>query len=282
MRARVPGFLVALGPDGPVGYATDVTIEETNDPRPTGRAKSSSAAQSNPSLSRCRSTSSRRPRRACAPVASAAAWISCNSEPSTESQVELAGERLPSPLTAAPKRFGDVKVAMPGRAMHRRRYEIVPRRGRRSFVSQVLSNRGLVVRDLEELDEHVHEKRAIRYRRPTRSVHRRTFQCRNARLRTPPGDSGTADRFQRWPDDRLTRERAAPPRRSHRTASVPTAASGSTPSCFRRPKRGTTASAIAGSADQTAARRSAALVRLHPQKAPAREGRDTDTVPRVS
>jgi hypothetical protein len=29
---RVPGFLVALGPDGPVGYATDVAIEESNDP----------------------------------------------------------------------------------------------------------------------------------------------------------------------------------------------------------------------------------------------------------
>jgi hypothetical protein len=28
---RVPGFLVALGPDGPVGYATDVAIEESND-----------------------------------------------------------------------------------------------------------------------------------------------------------------------------------------------------------------------------------------------------------
>lgn len=27
---RLPGFLVALGPDGPVGYATQVTIEETN------------------------------------------------------------------------------------------------------------------------------------------------------------------------------------------------------------------------------------------------------------
>ena len=26
----MPGFLIALGPDGPVGYATDVTIEETN------------------------------------------------------------------------------------------------------------------------------------------------------------------------------------------------------------------------------------------------------------
>lgn len=29
---RLPGFLVALGPDGPVGYATRVSIEETDDP----------------------------------------------------------------------------------------------------------------------------------------------------------------------------------------------------------------------------------------------------------
>jgi hypothetical protein len=28
---RVPGFVGVLGPDGPLGYATDVTIEETND-----------------------------------------------------------------------------------------------------------------------------------------------------------------------------------------------------------------------------------------------------------
>ena len=28
---RIPGFVGALGPDGPLGYATDVTIEETND-----------------------------------------------------------------------------------------------------------------------------------------------------------------------------------------------------------------------------------------------------------
>jgi hypothetical protein len=30
--ARLPGFLVALGPGGPVGYTTDVTIEETDTP----------------------------------------------------------------------------------------------------------------------------------------------------------------------------------------------------------------------------------------------------------
>ena len=45
---RVPGFLVVLGPDGPAGYATDVAIEESNDPttnRPHGiviRAQSES------------------------------------------------------------------------------------------------------------------------------------------------------------------------------------------------------------------------------------------------
>jgi len=34
--SRIPGFLAALGPDGPVGYTTDVTIDETNDAA-TGR-----------------------------------------------------------------------------------------------------------------------------------------------------------------------------------------------------------------------------------------------------
>lgn len=34
--SRVPGFLVALGSEGPLGYATDIAIDETNDPR-TGR-----------------------------------------------------------------------------------------------------------------------------------------------------------------------------------------------------------------------------------------------------
>jgi hypothetical protein len=29
---RIPGFLAAIGPDGPVGYATNVLIDETNDP----------------------------------------------------------------------------------------------------------------------------------------------------------------------------------------------------------------------------------------------------------
>ena len=35
---RIPGFLAALGPDGPIGYATDVSITETNDPA-TGRPR---------------------------------------------------------------------------------------------------------------------------------------------------------------------------------------------------------------------------------------------------
>jgi len=30
---RIPGFIGALGPDGPLGYATDVTIAEENDER---------------------------------------------------------------------------------------------------------------------------------------------------------------------------------------------------------------------------------------------------------
>jgi hypothetical protein len=29
---RIPGFLAALGTDGPIGYATNVTIDETSDP----------------------------------------------------------------------------------------------------------------------------------------------------------------------------------------------------------------------------------------------------------
>ncbi|MGE0451676.1 MAG: hypothetical protein AB7Q29_19030 [Vicinamibacterales bacterium] len=34
--ARLPGFLVALGPDGPIGYSSDARIQETDDPA-TGR-----------------------------------------------------------------------------------------------------------------------------------------------------------------------------------------------------------------------------------------------------
>jgi hypothetical protein len=33
---RIPGFLIALGPDGPLGYSTRVAIRETDDPE-TGR-----------------------------------------------------------------------------------------------------------------------------------------------------------------------------------------------------------------------------------------------------
>ena len=36
---RIPGFLAAIGPDGPVGYATNVAIEESNDPA-TGHPRS--------------------------------------------------------------------------------------------------------------------------------------------------------------------------------------------------------------------------------------------------
>jgi hypothetical protein len=36
---RIPGFLAAIGPDGPVGYATNVSIEDTNDPA-TGHPRS--------------------------------------------------------------------------------------------------------------------------------------------------------------------------------------------------------------------------------------------------
>jgi hypothetical protein len=35
---RLPGFLMALGPDGPVGFSTRVTIDETDDPA-TGRPR---------------------------------------------------------------------------------------------------------------------------------------------------------------------------------------------------------------------------------------------------
>lgn len=36
---RIPEFFAAIGPDGPVGYATNVSIEETNDPA-TGHPRS--------------------------------------------------------------------------------------------------------------------------------------------------------------------------------------------------------------------------------------------------
>jgi hypothetical protein len=36
---RIPGFLAAIGPDGPVGYTTNVSIEEINDPA-TGHPRS--------------------------------------------------------------------------------------------------------------------------------------------------------------------------------------------------------------------------------------------------
>ncbi|HEV7500252.1 MAG TPA: hypothetical protein VGQ33_09630 [Vicinamibacteria bacterium] len=47
---RIPGFLAALGPDGPVGYAVDVSIAETNDPA-SGRPRRIVVRGRGPSLS---------------------------------------------------------------------------------------------------------------------------------------------------------------------------------------------------------------------------------------
>jgi hypothetical protein len=46
---RVPGFLAALGPQGPVGYAADISIDETNDPA-TGRPRRIVVSGRGPSL----------------------------------------------------------------------------------------------------------------------------------------------------------------------------------------------------------------------------------------
>jgi hypothetical protein len=46
---RIPGFLAALGPDGPIGFAADVSITETNDPA-TGRPRSILVRGRGPSL----------------------------------------------------------------------------------------------------------------------------------------------------------------------------------------------------------------------------------------
>jgi hypothetical protein len=46
---RIPGFVAALGPDGPVGYAMDVSIAETNDPA-TGRPRRILVTGRGPSL----------------------------------------------------------------------------------------------------------------------------------------------------------------------------------------------------------------------------------------
>jgi hypothetical protein len=46
---RIPGFLAAIGPDGPVGYATNVRIVESNDPE-TGQPRSISVTGRSSSL----------------------------------------------------------------------------------------------------------------------------------------------------------------------------------------------------------------------------------------
>jgi hypothetical protein len=45
---RIPGFVGALGPDGPIGYSTDVRISETNDEQ--GRPRTITVAARGPSL----------------------------------------------------------------------------------------------------------------------------------------------------------------------------------------------------------------------------------------
>ena len=42
---RIPGFVGALGPDGPLGYSTDVRITETNDDKGQPRVDHRSRAQ---------------------------------------------------------------------------------------------------------------------------------------------------------------------------------------------------------------------------------------------
>ena len=46
---RIPGFLAVLGPSGLLGYATNVSIDETDDPR-TGHPRSISIAARGPSI----------------------------------------------------------------------------------------------------------------------------------------------------------------------------------------------------------------------------------------
>jgi hypothetical protein len=43
---RIPGFLAAIGPGGPIGYATNVTIEETNASDPSRPQRITVRAQS--------------------------------------------------------------------------------------------------------------------------------------------------------------------------------------------------------------------------------------------
>ena len=56
---RIPGFVGVLGPDGPLGYATDVRITETNDDTRAAAHDRRSRAQQFALTSTCDSTSPR-------------------------------------------------------------------------------------------------------------------------------------------------------------------------------------------------------------------------------
>ena len=104
---RIPGFLAAIGPDGPVGYATNVSIEETNDPATghprsitvTGRSSSLDVAME---LDRRRCDRDKEGRR----LRSAASWIFFSFGRVIAFAAAQETARSTSPLLERQRRFG--------------------------------------------------------------------------------------------------------------------------------------------------------------------------------